>query len=291
MRKIGKHSLSEDSIFEPGSHIDQDLTVIDHLGGTRKVDVYLCRSQRLKRLVACKIILPGAIENSMVHDALTREGEILQQLRHPNVIEGYGFFSEPRVRIVIVMEYLEGQNIKTTFLEGNYEAFEIRDFVEVVLQLSDALSYVHEQGFLHLDVKPSNIFYCEGHVKLMDFSLAQGFSPDRPLTHKSGTVKYMAPEQTFRQPLAYATDVFGMGVTFYQLLAGGKLPYETVEDLDEEGKSIRQSNYDSRVQIPSQINPSVNNSLDMITLKAIHPDINERIQTPAAFKEALLDVL
>lgn len=289
MKKLGKHNLPEDLTFKPGSHIDHDLTVIDHLGGTRKVDVYLCRSKRLKRLVACKIILPGTIENNTVRDALIKEGEILQQLRHPNIIEGYGLYFEPRPSIV--MEYLEGQNIKTTFFEGNYEAFDIRDFIEVVLQLSDALSYVHGQGFLHLDVKPSNIFYYEGHVKLMDFGLARKFSPNKPLQHKSGTVKYMAPEQYFKRPLAYATDVFGMGVTFYQLLTGGKLPYETIEQLDKDGKLRRQSDYHSPVQLPSQVNPSVNNSLDMIVLRAIHPDINERIQTPAAFKAALLDTL
>jgi len=289
MGELDEQELPEGSILEPGSHIGEDLTVLDHLGGTRKVDVYMCRSKRLKGLVACKMILPGAVENSSVHDALVREGGILQQLRHPHVIEGYEFCPEPRARIVI--EYLEGQNLKTTFLEGNYEAFEVGDFVEVVRQLSDALSYVHGQGFLHLDVKPSNVFYCEGHVKLMDFSLARPFTPDNPLVHRSGTTRYMAPEQTFRRPLAYATDVFGMGVVFYQLLTGGELPFGAIELPEKDGKPERQLDYESPVQPPSELNPSVSRFLEEVVMKAIAPDVRNRFQTPAEFKAALLDAL
>ena len=121
------------------------------------------------------------------------------------------------------------------------------------------------------------------------FSLALEYSPGDVLIHRSGTTNYMAPEQSFKNPLNCATDVFGMGVTFYELLTGGKLPYKTVPQDDEIFDKI--SDYDSSVELPSQINPSVNKSLDAVTLQAIHPDISKRIQTPADFKTALLNAI
>ena len=285
MRKIQKSKNLPETFIKIGSRIDNDLTVIDHIGGTRKVDVYLCRSKSLKRRVACKMLLPDDRISSTIRDALIKEGQILQQLRHPNVIAGYGVYLGPRTRIVI--EYLEGQNLKDTFFEGNYSAFSINDIVDVISQLSDALSYIHAQGFLHLDVKPSNVFYCDGHIKLIDFSLAQKFSPDNPLVHRSGTLGYMAPEQTFKKPLAYATDVFGMGVTFYQLLTGGKLPFKIKKHPDKKGMLKRQSDYDSLIQPPSKLNPAVPHPIETVAMKAICPDIEERFQTPAEFKAAL----
>lgn len=285
MRKIYKSKNSPETYIKIGSRIDNDLTVINHLGGTRKVDVYLCRSRSLKRLVACKILLPSDKTSSNVRDALIKEGQILQKLRHPNVIEGYGVYLEPYTRIVI--EYLQGQNLHNTFFEGNYSAFDIDDIVDVTLQLSDALSYIHGQGLLHLDVKPSNIFYCDGHVKLLDFSLAQRYYPNNTLKHRSGTLGYMAPEQTFKKPLAYATDVFGMGVTFYQLLTGGHLPFKIEKHPDKKGMLKRQSDYESLILPPSKLNPAVPHSIEMVVIKAICPDIRERFQTPAEFKEAL----
>ena len=289
MKKPSRKELPDVSVFKPGSHIDDDLTVLDHLGGTRKVDVYLCRSKSLKRQVACKILLPGKLDDSIVRNGLMKEGEILRQLRHPNVIEGYGVYLEPRPRIVI--ELLEGENLKTTFFGGNYEAFDLKDFIDIAIQLSDALSYVHHQGFLHLDVKPQNVFYCDDYVKLIDLSLAQRFSSDSPLKRRSGTAGYMAPEQTYRQYLSYATDVFGLGVTFYQLLTGGKRPYEVVKQLDKDGNKRSQTSYEAPVQPPSKLNPSVTHALEQIALMAIHLDIDQRFQTPADFKAALLNAI
>ena len=153
---------------------------------------------------------------------MLEEGDILAHLRHSNIIEGYGVELEEHPRIV--MEYLTGQTLKDTFFVGNFEAFDVDDAVSAVMQVADALTYTHAEGFLHLDVKPSNIMYDEGHATLIDFSVAERFSPDKPLRDNAGTTEYMAPEQTSRREVGYATDVFGLGVVFYQLLAGENSP-------------------------------------------------------------------
>ena len=106
------------------------------------------------------------------------EGQRLLRLRHPNVIEGYTVELLPYPRVV--MEYLTGQTLATTFLQGNIEAFDVEDIVDVVAQICDALTYVHAEGLLHLDVKPPNIMYDDGHATLFDFSVAEEFQKTSP---------------------------------------------------------------------------------------------------------------
>ena len=75
-------------VLEPGAQLDGDLTVLEHLGGSRKVDLYACRSERLSGVVACKVLRPGFCIHFSSLDAIREEGEVLLRMRHPNVIEG-----------------------------------------------------------------------------------------------------------------------------------------------------------------------------------------------------------
>lgn len=279
-------------VFDEGHRLDSDLTVVDHLGGSRKVDIYLCRSKRQRGLVACKVLRSEYLIDFSALEAVMHEGQVLCDLRHPNVIEGYRVELEPQPRIV--MQHLRGQSLTNTFFQGNYDAFGLTDFVDVASQIADALTYVHNQGLLHLDVKPSNVMYYSGHATLFDFSVADEYSQGERLHNNAGTVEYMAPEQTYRLDLGYATDVFGLGVVFYRLLTGGELPFEVVEQPrpgDDEDDIRRQLEYEVEPRSPSSINKAVPALLDDVAIKAIHPDIDQRYQTPTDFKQALQESL
>ena len=91
-------------------------------------------------------------------------------------------------------------------------------------QMCAALSYVHGEGLLHLDVKQSNIMYGDGHATLFDFSVAEEYSEDTPLRDNASTVEYTAPEQTFRREVGYATDVFGARSGPVPTTYGGRAP-------------------------------------------------------------------
>ena len=288
MTQVHRPRLARGEIHDPGYRIDSDLTVTGHLGGSRKVDIYLCRSRKLKETVACKVLRPEFCLDFSALEAVLEEGDILAHLRHPNIIEGYGVELEEHPRVV--MEYLRGQTLKDTFFGGNFDAFELDDAVAVIPQLADALTHTHAKGFLHLDVKPSNVMYHDGHATLIDFSVAERFSPDKPLRDNAGTTEYMAPEQTYRREVGYATDVFGLGVVSYQLLTGGTLPYAKVEDQPKESESGPDVwlDYDTPPKPPSESHPEVPAQLDAVVLKAIEPDIDARYQTPAEFKAALI---
>ena len=207
-----------------------------------------------------------------------------------NVVEGYSVELEDYPRIS--MEYLPGQTVTNTFFRGNFDAFDVSDVTSVVSQLADALSYVHRKGYLHLDVKTSNVMYNDGEATLLDFSVAEPFSSARPLKDNAGTTEYMAPEQTHRDEVGFATDVFGLGVVFYRLLTGGKLPYRVVKRLlpgdDEDNEPRRQLDYEVQPTPPSQIDPRVSRSLEAVVMKAIQPSIDDRYQSPADMRAALL---
>ena len=263
--------------------------MVGHLGGSRKVDVYLCRSKRLKRLVACKTLSPSYWTDFSALEAIMHEGQILRRLNHPNVVRAFRVELQDNPRIV--MEHLTGQTLGTTFFEGNYAAFEVGDVVNLVGQLADALTYVHGQGLLHLDVKPSNVMYDDGRATLFDFSVAEEYSPAHPLRDSSGTREYMAPEQTHRRHVGYATDVFGLGVLFYRLLTSGVLPYPIAADgrRGAERGPRRQLDYSHPPRPPSEINPAVPTAVASVAMRAIEPDIQRRYDTPSALNLALIE--
>jgi len=276
-------------VLDDGYWLDQDLRIVEHLGGSRKVDVYLCRSVPLKKIVTCKVLRPEYRIDFSSLQAVLEEGEILLRLRHPNVVEGYGVELEDHPRVV--MEHLPGETISSAFFSGNYQAFNTQDAVNVARDIASALTYVHHQGYLHLDVKPSNVMYHDGHATLFDFSVAEEYSPDQTLRNDAGTTEYMAPEQTYRRKVGYSTDVFGLGVLFYRLLSGGELPYQVVEvevedeDEDEDGK--RQLDYDIEPLHPSDHNPQISQDLGNVALTALRADRSERFPTPLDFTNAL----
>ncbi len=273
-------------LFDAGDAVDSDLTVVDHLGGTAKVDLFLCRSKKLNELVACKVLLPPWRVHFKSLEDFLQEGEMQMKLHHPHVIEGHSVELLPHPRIV--MEYLPGQTIGDAFFEGNFAAFDLEDTVDVVFQLADALTYVHQAGILHLDVKPGNVMYDDGHVTLFDFSVAEYYSPDDPFKDNAGTRKYMAPEQTFRKEVGYATDVFGMGVVFYRLLTGGERPYpEIKEEREGEDRPRKRLDYTDQPKPPSEIDPTVPESISAVALTALEPDADKRFPTPEEFANAL----
>lgn len=268
-------------VLEPDDMLDSDLRVVEHLGGSRKVDIYLCRSAARNGMVACKVLRPEYRIDFRSLRAVLREGELLLRLHHPNVVEGYRVDLEPDPRIV--MQRLPGQTLSNAFFRGNYGAFRIRDFVNAATQIADALTYVHSQGLVHLDVKPSNLMYNDGHVTLFDFSLARDYEPGDRLRIDAGTTEYMAPEQTNLENIGHYTDVFGLGVVFYRLLTGGELPYPSIRREANDGTTERVLDYDAVPKHPSDLGTNVPRSIGDCALTAIAVGPDDRFADPQEF--------
>jgi tetratricopeptide (TPR) repeat protein/predicted Ser/Thr protein kinase len=198
-------------------------------------DVYLAEDLRLHRQVALKMLRGGDDE---ARHRLLREARVASALNHPNIAVIYEIDEmegEDGRRSFIAMEYVAGQTL-SEFARAH--PLDVPEAAALVRQVAEALAEAHDRGIVHRDVKSSNVMVTEsGRVKVLDFGLAQ-YSPrtdDTAVTWSRaahevggrgliGTVAYMSPEQTLGRELDPRTDIFSLGVVFYELVTGA-LPF------------------------------------------------------------------
>jgi serine/threonine protein kinase len=206
-------SLAEGDEVAPG------LSVLDTLGGGRRFEVYLAFSERHWSTCAVKLMRPDKVGDEKAQAALAREAELLARLAHPVVVRGFDAVLDGE-RPHLMLEYLDGPHL--SHLVRRYGTLQADQLVPLALSLAAALHYLHSEGVVHLDVKPSNVIM-GAPPRLIDLSLARTVQEATKLDHHVGTDGYMAPEQ--RQPAELGppgtpADVWGLGATLYDAIAG-----------------------------------------------------------------------
>ncbi len=209
---------------------DYEITNLLNVGGMSWV--YRARHATFrKRQVAIKVLRPELAHNQEIIFRLKREARVIGKLRHPNILRVYNFLAltdrDPPL-YAIVMELLRGCDMASHIAAVG--AMEPAAAVAVGRQVADALSVLHSAELLHRDIKPANIFLAPTtdnklHVKLLDFGLAKGTSSQHrtKLTgdgQVAGTPEYMAPEQFLEERVDERSDLYGLGATLYEMLAG-----------------------------------------------------------------------
>lgn len=201
--------------FRTNDEIDDHLVVIRHLGGGARYEVLEAWDRRLFARVAVKVLRPGSVATERALSALRREGEIGSRLAHPNLVRLLRWSDAPP-RPHLVLELVTARSV-----EDHLESIGPVSIPETCLlgiRMLAALQYMHAQSVLHLDVKPANVTMGDP-PRLLDLSLARPGTSLR-LDRIVGTPEYMAPEQCRREELTPATDLFGLGATLYEALAG-----------------------------------------------------------------------
>jgi eukaryotic-like serine/threonine-protein kinase len=215
--------------------------VVGRLGVGGMGVVYDAEDQRLSRKVALKFLSDELASDPDARRRLQREATILARLNHPNICTIYEI-GEQDGRPFLVMERLDGTNLKLHIARKTLETSEV---VDIAVQIATALDAAHQQGIVHRDIKPGNVFVStSGPVKVLDFGMARSVSPDdskgrdgstipgRPI----GTANYMAPERILQMPLDARCDLFSLGVVIYEMATGrlpfaGATPSETVTNI------------------------------------------------------------
>jgi len=200
------------------------LEIIELVGKGGMGAVYKARQTALDRLVALKILAPGAADDAGFAERFNREARALARLNHPHIVAVHDF-GQVGGQPYLVMEFVDGPNLRQVEQAGRLTAAQA---LEIVPQICEALQFAHNEGVVHRDIKPENILIDKrGRVKITDFGIAKilGVSSGKPsLTGAKdvvGTPHYMAPEQVEHpQTVDHRADIYSLGVVFYELLTG-----------------------------------------------------------------------
>jgi serine/threonine protein kinase len=209
--------------FDEGDEIAPRRSALQLLGGGRRYEAYLAWDERLFAMVVAKILRPDQVEDPRARDELVREATALERLQHPVLPRCFDSVLEGE-RPHLALEFLDGPRLST--LIRRYGPLALEQVVPLALQLCSALHYMGEVGMVHLDVKPKNVIM-GGPPRLIDLSIARTLEEARSTEGPIGTDAYMAPEQcgvpSFGE-MGVAADVWGLGVTLYESIAG-TLPF------------------------------------------------------------------
>jgi len=238
--------------------------------------VYKGRDPKLNRLTAIKTIrFSDEFDEDQVETAqkqFNREAEVVAKLAPPHIVTLYAM-GEAFDLSYIAMEYLEGESLEKYTKVGNL--LPVKQCVEVVKQVCDALEYAHSRGIVHRDIKPANMMLLkDGLVKVTDFGIARLTASSR--THTGiikGTPYYMSPEQAKGMKVGGPSDIFSLGVVFYQLLTG-RLPFA--------GANMASIMYQITTEDhrpPTDYNPKISRAAVSIINRALEKNLNTRYQS------------
>jgi CheY-like chemotaxis protein len=206
---------------------DRDLipryTILRTLGESEQALVYLAESSELGHNVVLKVSKVAREDDAEQRRLFAREYEAIAAMNHPSVVDLYDYGLQ-QGREYLVMEYFPCGDLKAR-LQRPVSPAEALDFVR---RIAAALKFVHDSGIIHRDLKPPNVMLREtGDVVLIDFGLARSLTDGRSSTRAGmlrGSPYYMSPEQAQAQPLDARTDLYSLGVIYYELLTNRK-PY------------------------------------------------------------------
>ena len=213
--------------FVAGERLAPGYEVIAHMSRSNNLDVYDAWSEERACRVIAKTPRPDRLEDRRTVRALMREGRLLKKFTHPHIVRAYEVSKEPQP--VVILETLTGATL-AYLIDTRPRRLAISEIVHLGLHLCSALHYIHRQGVLHLDLKPSNIISESWLAKIIDLSIAR--SPGQG-EEGTGTDQYMAPEQVTGDHLSPATDVWGVGAVLWEA-ATGEEPFNAEDEDDEE---------------------------------------------------------
>lgn len=219
--------------FTEGDAITPELTSLRLLGGGEAYEAYLAFDEITYAPVVVKVVRPVQVESSSTLRGLRREVETLRLVIHPAVVRALRADVEGE-RPHVVLEQLDGPRLST--LIRRHGPLEERQYLPLAIEVASALHYLAHLGYVHLDVKPSNIIM-GAPAKLIDLSIARTADRAAVLTYPVGTDAYMAPEQCEPPRTGiptHASDVWGLGATLFEAIAG----YRAFDDGDPSAADV-----------------------------------------------------
>lgn len=257
-----------------------DYEIVGVLGKGGMGTVFRVRNKLSDRVEAMKVVLPDLGGDPGLADRFLREIRLHASLEHPNIA---ALRTALRIdnQVLMIMELVEGVGLEERIKQGPLDVRRSTHYVEQVLL---ALDYAHSRGIIHRDIKPANIIVTKDDtVKLTDFGIARS-AADRNLTQTGlalGSLYYMSPEQVQAMPADQRSDIYSLGVTFYEMVTGRR-PIEGASEY-----AILTAHLSHVPEPPGRLNPAVPIMLGAAIMRAIAKQPGERFQSAADFRDAL----
>jgi len=255
--------------------------ILEVLGEGGMGAVYKAKDRELDRLVALKVIRPELASNPDILQRFKQEILLSSKVTHRNVVRIYDLGEAEGLKF-ITMEYVDGKDLRQKLKQEG--KLGVNEAIDIIVQVFGGLAAAHREGIIHRDLKPGNIMQdATGRVVVMDFGLARSFVSDG-MTRSGmmvGTMEYMSPEQAQAKSLDARSDIFTVGLIFYELLTG-KMPYEA----DSVVASLLKRSREQAAPVSSHDN-AIPRSLSSIVAKCLELEPELRYQSAAEALAAL----
>lgn len=272
-------------MIEKGQKINDRYEVIKSIGEGGMANVYLAYDTILDRRVAIKVLRGDLSNDEKFVRRFQREALSASSLSHPNIVEMYDVGEDNGI-YYIVMEYIEGKTLKQLIKKRG--ALTLSETIDIMLQITDGISQAHDSYIIHRDLKPQNIMIKEdGTIKITDFGIAMALNSTQLTQTNSvmGSVHYLPPEQASGKGSTIRSDIYSMGILFYEILTGS-LPFKGENAVEIALKQMRD-------EIPSvcKKNPAIPQSVENVILKATAKNPKNRYSDSKEMHADLLTVL
>ncbi len=269
--------------------------ILEKIGAGGMGEVYRARDTTLDRDVALKVLPADRARDPERHKRFDREAKVVAALKHPNIVTLYSVEEADGVHF-ITMELVEGRSLEELIPD---KGLSLSRFFELAIPLADAVGSAHGNGVTHRDLKPANIMLDgEGRLKVLDFGLAKLLEPEvgsdtATITVEGsatgegrvlGTIAYMSPEQAEGKTVDHRSDIFSLGVMFYEM-ATGRRPFQGDSNISTLASILKET-----PPSVTEIRESLPNHLGRIIRRCLAKDPNRRFQSAADLRIELQEL-
>lgn len=268
-------------MIEIGQKIDDRYRITSRIAHGGMADVYEAYDIVARRIVAIKVMRVDMMDNPKNVERFKRECIAAASLNNPNIVKVYGQGIVDG-RPYMANEYVDGRTLRDKLNVVSGHNFPPLEACEVMLQLTSGVQYIHDHGILHRDIKPDNLFYLpDGSVKIADFGISTQLGEKQIGDAVTGTVYYTAPEILMGGEAGPSSDIYSMGIVFYEMLTGS-IPFD-----GNSPEEVAIAQIKKHFPEPSRSISSIPKSLDKIVVKACRKRPEERYLSSMQMHDAI----
>lgn len=246
-------------ILRPGTFLQDRYEILEQIGSGGMSYVYKALCHKLNRLVAIKILKEEFSSDGNFVSKFKMEAQAAARLSHPNIVNIYDVVDEDNLHY-IVMELIEGITLKNYISKKG--CLDVKEAIGVAVQVAQGIAAAHEQGIIHRDIKPQNIIIArDGKVKVADFGIARAATSQTLSATAVGSVHYISPEQARGGYSDVRSDVYSLGITMYEMVAG-RVPFQ-----GENTVTVALAHLETPITPPSYYNEDIPVGIENIILK------------------------